>query len=226
MSSLSVTRGACDGFETVVVDTGLLSLCLIPELGGKINSLRDLRTGREWLWRNPRQPYQRPPAGSDYVAVADTGGWDECLPTVAPCAYPAAPWAGTSLPDHGELWSQTPVLAVGMGADTVSLNTRWQGAALPYTFERQVQATAGSASLRVDYTIANHGPAPLQFIWSMHPLLAIEPGMQLRLPPEASFNRWSSVPEGSGGRERLALSLKSGRTRSCDAARPDGGGGA
>src|SRR5882724_2414082 len=85
VSSVTVTRGACDGFETVVVDTGLLSLSLIPELGGKINSLRDRRTGREWLWRNPRQVYQRAPAGSAYVAVADTGGWDECLPTVAPC---------------------------------------------------------------------------------------------------------------------------------------------
>jgi hypothetical protein len=47
----------------------------------------------------------------------------------------------------------------------------------------------------VDYTIANHGHAPLQFIWSLHPLLAIEPGMRLRLPPEARFNCWSRVPE-------------------------------
>jgi len=194
MSSVTVTRGALDGFETFEVNTGLLSLCLIPELGGKISSLRDLRTGREWLWRNPRQPYRRAQPDSAYVAVADTGGWDECCPTVAPCAYPSAPWAGAALPDHGELWSQTPALEVSAGADMVTLNTRWQGRALPYQFERQLRAVAGSARLRVDYTIANHGDAPLQFIWSLHPLLAIEPSMQLRLPPEARFNCWSSVP--------------------------------
>ena len=194
MSSMTVTRGATDGFETVEVNTGALSLCLIPELGGKINSLRDLRSGREWLWRHPRLPYRRAAANSSYVAVADTGGWDECFPTVAPCDYPSAPWAGAALTDHGELWSQMPALEVSVGADTVSLNTRWTGVALRYQFERQVRAAAGSGRLRVDYTIANQGQAPLQFIWSLHPLLAIEPGMQLRLPPEARFNRWSSVP--------------------------------
>ena len=210
MSSIGVTRGAVDGFETLEVNTGSLSLCLIPELGGKINSLRDLRTGREWLWRNPRQPYQRAQPNSAYVAVADTGGWDECCPTVAPCAYPSAPWAGALLPDHGELWSQTPALEVAVGADTVSLNTRWQGAALPYRFERQVRAAAGSARLRVDYTIANHGATPLQFIWSLHPLLAIEPGMQLRLPPAAMFNCWSSVPAGAVPASGLSFPLRLG----------------
>src|SRR5205814_1423766 len=54
VSPLSITRGECEGFETVEVDTGVLGLSLMPDLGGKINSLRDLRTGREWLWRNPR----------------------------------------------------------------------------------------------------------------------------------------------------------------------------
>ena len=177
MSPLSVTRGISDGFETVLVDTGVLSLCLLPKLGGKINSLRDLHSGREWLWGNPRMPYQVAELNSSYVAVADTGGWDECFPTVAPCDYPSAPWAGAALPDHGELWSQTPALEVSVGADTVSLNTGWQGAALPYRFERQVSAVAGPGRLRVDYTIANQGQAPLQFIWSLHLLLAIEPGM-------------------------------------------------
>src|SRR5439155_26268140 len=40
----------------------------------------------------------------------------------------------------------------------------------------------------------NKSEASLQFIWSAHPLLAIEPGMQLRVPPEARFHRWASVP--------------------------------
>ena len=210
MTALSITRGTSDGFETIAVNTGALSLCLIPALGGKISSLRDLRTGREWLWRNPRLPYRQAEPDSAYVAVADTGGWDECFPTVAPCAYPSAPWAGAALPDHGELWAQSPALEVSVGTDKVSLNTRWQGVALPYRFERRVRAEAGSDCLRVDYTIANQGQSPLQFIWSLHPLLAIEPGMRLCLPPEARFNRWSSVPEAAVADSGLRFPLSLG----------------
>ncbi|RPH61827.1 MAG: DUF5107 domain-containing protein, partial [Chloroflexi bacterium] len=94
MKQISSTRTTIDGFETIQVRTGLLELSIVPGLGGKINSLRDVRTGREWLWRNPRLPYKRLPHGSSYVAEADTGGWDECFPSVSACEYPSAPWSG------------------------------------------------------------------------------------------------------------------------------------
>ena len=94
MNNLSVAHSTTNGFDTVLVDTGALSLALMPELGGKISSLRDLRTGREWLWRHPRMAYQRVSHGSSYITKADTGGWDECFPSVAPCEYPAPPWTG------------------------------------------------------------------------------------------------------------------------------------
>jgi galactose mutarotase-like enzyme len=194
MNQLSVTRGTIDGFEVVRVDTGALSLLLMPELGGKISSLRDLRNGREWLWRHPRMAYQRVPYGESYVMKADTGGWDECFPSVAPCEYPSPPWAGAALQDHGELWSQPAALDVTEGADGVQLRNRWRGIALPYTFERTLKLTSNTARLRLEYAVANDADAPMQFIWSAHPLLAIELGMRLLLPPTARFNRWSTVP--------------------------------
>jgi hypothetical protein len=195
MDNLSITRSTIDGLKVAQVNTGVLSLALMPELGGKIRSLRDLRTGREWLWRHPRLPYRRAAPGASYVAEADTGGWDECFPTVAPCQYPSAPWSGAALPDHGELWSQAAALEVEVGQDCVCLRARWQGSALPYSFERHVRLTAGSGCVRADYSVCNHGGEPLQFIWSIHPLLRIEPGMRLRLPPQARFNRWASAPD-------------------------------
>jgi galactose mutarotase-like enzyme len=191
---ISYTHHSVNGFAAVQVNTGPLSLALLPELGGKLGSLRDLRSGREWLWKNPRIPYQRVPHGDSYVLKADTGGWDECFPTVAPCAYPSPPWAGAALPDHGELWSQAATLDVVESHDKVSLRTRWQGVALPYTFERAITLTSNSAHAHFEYRVQNNSDASLQFIWSAHPLLAIEPGMQLRLPPEARFHRWASVP--------------------------------
>jgi galactose mutarotase-like enzyme len=202
VSQLSITRGTTEGFDTVEVDTGALSLCLIPMLGGKINSLRDGRSGREWLWRHPRMAYQRVPHGSSYVQTADTGGWDECFPSVSACANPTPPRAGAPVQDHGELWSQPATLAISEAGDRVALRTRWQGIVLPYTFERIITATADSARLRFEYSVTSNADEPIHFIWSAHPLVAIEPGMQLLLPPEARFNCLTFAPDGGPKLER------------------------
>jgi galactose mutarotase-like enzyme len=184
----------------VRVDPGPLALVLVPALGGKVASLRDTRSGREWLWRHPRMAYRPGPAAS-YVASADTGGWDECFPSVAPCAYPEPPWQSAAIADHGELWSQTAALDVLIGDDTVALRTRWQGRALPYLFERTIRLDAGSARLRCAYRVESLAYAPIHFIWCAHPLLAIEPGMALELPADARYNVWGQAPAGLLDRE-------------------------
>jgi galactose mutarotase-like enzyme len=193
--SIVITHGALDGFATIQAANDHLALTIVPELGGKIASLRDRRTGREWLWRHPRMAYARVAPDESYTARADTGGWDECLPTVAACSYPAAPWAGTALPDHGELWSQAAQVDRSEQDALATIRCRWQGAALPYAVERVITLAADQPSLRFDYRMTNTGTAPLRFIWCAHPLLAIAPGMRLELPPAARFNVWSSIPD-------------------------------
>ena len=83
--TLSTARIDVEGFEAIHVNTGIIEVTLEPSLGGKISSLRDARTQREWLWRHPRYPYKKVPHGSSYIAYADTGGWDECFPSVSQC---------------------------------------------------------------------------------------------------------------------------------------------
>jgi galactose mutarotase-like enzyme len=194
MTYCSITHNTVNDFEVVQVNTGALSLGLIPELGGKIFSLKDLRTGREWLWQNPRLAYKRVQHGSSYITEADTGGWDECFPTVAACYYPSPPWAGAVLQDHGELWSQAAMLDIIERQNQITLRTRWHGVALSYAFERSVTLTSASAHLLIEYVAVNQTDAPMHFIWCAHPLLAIEPGMQLLLPLSVRFNRSLAIP--------------------------------
>jgi galactose mutarotase-like enzyme len=224
----TIKRSTVDGFDAVHVDTGALALTLLPELGGKIGSLRDMRSGREWLWRNPRIGYRRLPHGSSYVAEADTGGWDECFPTVAACAYPSPPWAGASIQDHGELWSQQATVDVIEDADGVALHTRWRGVALPYTFDRTARLAAGSARLRVEYAVSSDADAPIRFIWSAHPLLVIEPGMRLLVPASARFNCWLSIPTGllaEQGGIAFPLAVRAGARKLDLASLPDASAG-
>ena len=216
MSRCAISYKKVDNLEVVQVNTGVLSFEIIPELGGKISSLKDLRTGREWLWKNPRLAYKHVPQGSSYIADADTGGWDECFPTVAVCNYPFAPWAGTALQDHGELWSQSTTLEIIENEKGVTLCTRWHGVALPYTFERSVMFEFDSADLLFEYAIANHAETPIRFIWSAHPLLAIEPEMQLLLPRSARFNRSLAIPKDSITEDndlRYPFSLEVGKNK-------------
>jgi hypothetical protein len=195
MSPFSITRPTTEGFENICVHTGLIELTLIPELGGKISSLRDVRTNREWLWRHPRYPYKRVPHGSSYITEADTGGWDECFPSVAACSYPSDPWQGVPIQDHGELWSQTSDLEIDERDEIISLLSRWQGVALPYTFTRTITLVANSSIVRTNYEVVNNAEQSMNCVWSIHPLLAIEPGMQLHLPHSARFHVGGSIPQ-------------------------------
>jgi len=97
IAQVRVTRAQIQGFEALTVSNDVLSLTIVPDLGGKITSIRDLRTGREWLWTSDELPYRRLSYGASYLRQADTGSWDDCFPTVAACAYPREPWRGVAV---------------------------------------------------------------------------------------------------------------------------------
>lgn len=209
---VSITRDHIEGFEATLVDAGPIALAVIPALGGKINSLRDTRSGREWLWRNPRLPYRAFPHGSGY-AEADSGGWDECFPTVDACRYPGEPWTGARIQDHGELWAQQPTFTVTNEGEAVLLHTQWHGVALPYRFERTIRVVPDSPRLRCEYRATNTSPNPMPVIWAAHPLIAIEPGMRLRVPPDARFNATAVLPRNALAERRgLSFPLRVGET--------------
>ena len=192
--TFSIDRTQVEKFDAVQVQTGVIALTIIPELGGKVSSLRDCRTEREWLWRHPRYPYKRVPHSSSYVAEADTGGWDECFPSVSACAYPSEPWKGAAIQDHGELWSQVPEFEMEERGQKLILRTRWQGITLPYTFTRTMTLDHDSSVIHSDYHVSNKSDQPVHFVWCIHPLLAIEPDMELHLPSSARFNVAGAFP--------------------------------
>ena len=79
--------------------------------------------------------------------------------------------------------------------DKIKLINRWQGVVLPYTFIRTLTLASDSSVIRVDYEVMSRVDQPIHFVWSIHPLLAIEPGMRLHLPQSARFNVAGSFPQ-------------------------------
>jgi galactose mutarotase-like enzyme len=184
-----------EGFAAYALENDALRVVVLPELGGKIISLRSLRTGREWLWRNPHLPLWRPPADVDNFGPYDSGGWDEIFPTVNPCVVPNSPWGDRKLTDHGELWHQPWHVEF---ADTLD-----DGAALltltfaddnpPFQFTRSLLLPAMEPKLELNYELVNHGEQPLPTIWAAHPLFAVNPGDQLHLPTDTPMIATASV---------------------------------
>jgi len=175
-----------EGFEALEISNEEIFLLVVPELGGKIASMVHRHSQREWLWKSPYLEYRKPIYGTSYIREFDLGGLDECFPTVAPTFFPAGPWAGTPIPDHGELWPQAWDVEIHQSPQRIELVMRCYGVRLPYRFERTITVEAGKAMARLGYRATNLAPFELPFIWSIHPLFRIVPGMHLSLPAGVS----------------------------------------
>lgn len=171
-----IFTGSVQGFPLVGLRTAAAELALVPELGGRIVSLRGLRCGREWCWRRPDERWLwRSEPGSDFGA-SPQAGIDECVPSVAACD-----WRGRRVPDHGEVWFQEWQLddaerAQGRLTAEVTLPVT------PLKFRRTISATAHG--FRFDYALTNVGTATEEYVWCVHPLFTIEEGDRMELPGE------------------------------------------
>ena len=173
------------GLSALQLVDDAVRLTVIPEWGGKVAKIFDRRRKREWLFESRTLAYEHcrkwlPAYGGDYVGRFDVGGFDECFPTVGECVYPTKPWQGTELPDHGEVWS----IPWGAQAEGECLRLVTHGVRLPYRLEKTVRLL-GNGGIRFHYRARNLTPFPMPFLWSSHPLLAVHPGMRLKLPVAA-----------------------------------------
>jgi galactose mutarotase-like enzyme len=161
-----------------VIENADIRVEVAPALGGKFLSLRSKRTSTEWLLP-PLRAYTEAKS-TDGFEGWDGGGFDECLPTVAPTR---------TAPDHGELWRHT--WQEETAADSVLLRTTALGGGL--AFERR--AYLDGASLVLDYTVENRSDRSQSLLYCAHPLLRVEQGDRILLPPEVRH----VVVEGSAG---------------------------
>jgi galactose mutarotase-like enzyme len=154
---------------------------LVPSLGGKIAQLEI--GGRSWLWSSPVIPMAPGVDGGSYIEAGDSGGYDECFPTVGACRVPGwvRAFGGIELPDHGELWSQAPQVEVITSEEGPCAMCTWTGVRAPYRFRRTVQITHRGA-VRMYYDVRNDGRERLPFVWSSHPVLPLSEQTRLHVP--------------------------------------------
>jgi galactose mutarotase-like enzyme len=134
--------------------------------------------GLELLWQNPARSFRKSAYADDYE-LGDISAFDEMFPTISRCFYERFPWAGTEVPDHGEVWSIPWDLGEEYAGGAVNLSVR--GIQFPYKLTKRVSLEG--SRLRVDYTASNLSGFELDFIWAAHPLFNAAEGMELIVPP-------------------------------------------
>src|SRR4030095_7263657 len=180
-------RAQADDFGFVELRGGGSRVLIVPVLGGKIAQME--LGGRQWLWTSDVTPYAVPDENASYAETADTGGYDECFPTLAACNVPTwvRGFGGAPLPDHGELWSQAPEVDVRTSPSGQSAVTTWIGRRMPYRFSREVRVTPTGA-VECDYEAKNTGTDRVPFIWSAQPMLPLTSTTRIDLPQATTLH--------------------------------------
>lgn len=179
------------GILGIRLSTDQFSITVAPQLGGKITSLINRKTKREFIARS-NVSYRLRTYGDSFENY-ECDGVDECFPSVAACAYPAVPWQGVAVPEQGEVWALPWEYQVKQDR----LTTWVRGVRFPYLFERQISfetlAREDKPYIRLSYRVVNESPCDMPFLYAFHPLFKAETRSHILLPPATDVvSYWST----------------------------------
>lgn len=157
--------------EPISLASSQLQAVIYPALGGRVQNLVDLVTGREWFWTNPELPLSPSVVGADYDDHWQ-GGFEELFPNDAGTTL-----GGVELPDHGELWSSPwDVLRSDDSSATLSVVGPVTGVSVTKSF------TLDGPCLHVDYELHNPTGDDLPHLFKLHPAIAVTGDCAIELP--------------------------------------------
>lgn len=173
--------------HSLVLQNECLRVRVIPQLGCKIVEIYDLENDHEWLWSDKSRPIKAAKFGDQYD-LYDISGFDECFPNIGISQDPKN--IGVTLPDHGEIWS----LPWDVTQEENGVSATVLGKLFDYRFSRKLSLK--SNKLVFEYSVSNIGNSELTYMWSAHPLFAIDENMKI----EITGNPKMSKEFGFGGR--------------------------
>jgi galactose mutarotase-like enzyme len=165
------------GFRALIIENEELRLTILPEYGAKIFQFILKKTDRDLLYHNPRVEIRRPVYG---VNVDDWwhGGIDECIPTGQRCTY-----RGDEYPPLGEVWSMPWDCEIEKDSeDEVAIHLSRNAVIAPLRVERWITLRANDSIVEMRHKITNVGYSNFEFLWGIHPGLAINPSSRIDIP--------------------------------------------
>lgn len=166
--------------QVIELENEALKILMLPEMGGKIFQIIHKSSGTHFLKESSVDllSYQKPSANDAFLPPY-AAGFDECFPTVSPAMYHLNGDV-ISLPDHGELWTQS----WNYKQQEKGISLWATGRKLNYRFTKHLNLSG--STIKINYELDNLEKTPFDYLWSAHPLLNIQPGDELLLPNEVS----------------------------------------
>lgn len=168
--------------EELRLENEMLSVVILPQLGGKVSSVYFKPQAFELAAPNTRGVYHIPGEDADFSQY-DASGLDDAFPNID-TAEMERNGKKVCYPDHGEIWSH-PFRVISQSPSGAVLE--WESSRFGYRYEKRLRLEG--SSLLFDWRITNTGEAALPSIWTFHGLMRYEEDMRLVLPSDLSHFR-------------------------------------
>jgi len=177
----SILPTTVGGMKGLILENENIRVVLTPEFGARIVSLIYKPTETEFAWHNPRVPMMRP-AQEPESEDLDLNGFFDCVPTCEPCEI-----KGRKLPMLGEVASE-PWRVLGQTKTSRSVTVKMQRKCevYPLTVHKSLTISKREAMLSLDYRLVNFSDEVLEYHYSGHHTLNINPHYRIVLPPEVT----------------------------------------
>ena len=155
-----------------------LLINILPERGGRIDDFVDRNTSKNWLWHPETYSAKDAhplPLGTSFDDHWQ-GGFEEMFPSDA-----ATTFQGHDLVDHGELWSQAWHVDQSDEQNMVDMSLTCK--TLPILVAKRIQLDPVDPSVEIEYRFYNTSWSQVQFMFKLHPALAIEHDDEIIMPP-------------------------------------------
>ncbi|QGQ94267.1 hypothetical protein EHS13_04785 [Paenibacillus psychroresistens] len=162
--------------KAVTIENEQLIAQFLPDYGGKMASLIQKKTAREFLVQAPNELYRVLEYDGDYVD-AECSGFDDMFPTIDKVYYPEYPWKGVEIPDHGEVCGLRWDYEIRADCLYMAVN----GVRFPYKLEKWIKF-APSGKLNISYKATNLSNYAFDFLWAAHPMINAEAGGDILVP--------------------------------------------
>lgn len=169
-------------FKGIILETDLIRMIVTPGYGARIISLIYKPTETEFCWHCPDTPIRKPEYKVEYENVS---GFFDCIPTCEPCIF-----KGAKLPPLGdaalEPWE---LIRKEENNKSLVIEMRRVCCTYPISISKSISLSANTPIIDVNYVVQNLSDETLEYHYSGHNTLSVNPYYRIVLPQEVSTLR-------------------------------------